>query len=156
MTGAISFRNVSFAYPSRSESTVFEDFNLEIPAQSSVAIVGESGCGKSTLVGLIERFYDPTGGQILLDGKDTSTLNVQWLRSQVALVAQQPMLFPTTIFENIAAGLKNKAEMKDTDVKREVEKAAKQANAHQFIKSFPNGYDTSVGDSGMSDVFVCV
>ena len=108
MGGAISFRNVSFAYPTRSDNSVFEGFNLDIAAHSSVAIVGESGCGKSTLVGLIERFYNPTAGQILLDGKDTSTLNVQWLRSRVALVAQQPMLFPTTIFENIAAGLRCK------------------------------------------------
>ena len=146
--GAISFRNVSFAYPTRKDHSVFDGFNLDIPAQSSVAIVGESGCGKSTLAGLVERFYDPTQGQIFLDGVDTSDLNVQWLRSRVAMVAQQPMLFPTTIFENIAAGLKSRVAMSTAETEAAVEKAAKQANAHTFIESFPNGYGTRVGDAG--------
>merc|ERR1711964_154066 len=99
------------------------------------------GSGKSTIVQLLERFYDPLEGNITLDGTDLKDLNVQWLRSQIGLVSQEPQLSSTSIFENIAYG-------KDNASKEEVEQAAKDANAHEFIMSFPEGYETDVGESG--------
>lgn len=116
-------------------------FDLEIPANKTVAIVGESGCGKSTIANMVLRFYDPDAGAVSLDGTDLRSINVQWLRMHVGLVSQQPMLFPGTIFKNIAAG------MMDATAEQ-VEAAAKAANAHDFIISFPDGYETDVGDSG--------
>jgi ATP-binding cassette subfamily B (MDR/TAP) protein 1 len=96
----------------------------------------------------LERFYDPTTGTILLDGVDTKTLNVQWLRHRIAMVPQQPMLFPTSVFENIAAGLSDRASMDTSAVVAAVHKAAKEGNAHEFISQFPKGYETDVGDAG--------
>jgi len=105
--------------------------------------VGPSGCGKSTSVSLIERFYNPEEGQILLDGIDISSLNLNWLRRQIGIVSQEPILFGTTIKQNIAYGKENG---KATD--EEVQKAAIQANAHKFISALPSGYETDVGEKG--------
>lgn len=127
-----------------------EDVNLLVPAGKTTALVGASGSGKSTIVGLVERFYDPVGGQVLLDGHDISTLNLQWLRQQVALVQQEPILFSLTIKDNIRNGLVgSRFERESAEQQNErVIHAAKMANAHDFISALPEGYNTHVGERG--------
>ncbi|XP_051126752.1 ABC transporter B family member 15-like [Andrographis paniculata] len=142
VSGQVEFRHVKFAYPSRPESKIFEDFNLKIPAGKTVALVGGSGSGKSTIVSLLQRFYDPLGGEILLDGVDIKNLQLKWLRSQMGLVSQEPALFATSIKENILFG-KEDASMDD------VIEASKASNAHNFISLLPQGYDTQVGERGV-------
>lgn len=140
--GNIEFKNVSFSYPSRPDVMIFRDFSLFFPAGKTVAVVGGSGSGKSTVVSLIERFYDPNEGQVLLDNVDIKTLQLRWLRGQIGLVNQEPALFATTILENILYG-------KPDATTAEVEAAASAANAHSFITSLPNGYNTHVGERGV-------
>jgi ATP-binding cassette, subfamily B (MDR/TAP), member 1 len=130
--GQIELRNVSFCYPARPDRAVFDGVDLFIPAGSTLALVGESGSGKSTIVQLIQRFYDPDNGQVLLDGADVKTLQLRWLRSQMGLVSQEPTLFATTIGENIAYG-------RPGATRAEVVEAAKAANAHAFISALPQG-----------------
>merc|ERR1712216_979584 len=107
----------------------------------TVALVGASGSGKSTAVSLGERFYDPDSGSVTLDGTDLKELNVRWLREQIGLVGQEPVLFSGTIADNISSG-------KPGSTREQVETAAKMANAHAFIMEFPEGYDTNVGEKG--------
>ncbi|GMH26965.1 hypothetical protein Nepgr_028808 [Nepenthes gracilis] len=140
--GNIEFKNVCFSYPSRPDVMIFRDFSIFFPAGKTVAVVGGSGSGKSTVVSLIERFYDPNQGQILLDGVDIRTLQLRWLRDQIGLVNQEPALFATTILENILYG-------KPDATMAEVEAAASAANAHSFITLLPNGYNTQVGERGI-------
>ncbi|KAK4417676.1 ABC transporter B family member 19 [Sesamum alatum] len=140
--GNIEFKNVTFSYPSRPDVIIFRDFSIFFPAGKTVAVVGGSGSGKSTVVSLIERFYDPNQGEILLDNVDIKTLQLRWLRNQIGLVNQEPALFATTILENILYG-KPDASM------AEVEAAASAANAHSFITLLPNGYNTQVGERGV-------
>ncbi|XP_034915408.1 ABC transporter B family member 15 [Populus alba] len=140
--GEVEFRQVKFAYPSRPESIIFEAFCLQIPAGKGVALVGGSGSGKSTAIALLQRFYDPLGGEILLDGIAIDKLQLKWLRSQIGLVSQEPALFATTIKENILFG-------KETATMDEVVEAAKASNAHNFISQFPQGYSTQVGERGV-------
>jgi len=139
--GEIEFHNVSFAYPTRPDAMVFNGLSLKIKPGQTVALVGPSGGGKSTTVSMLERFYDPTGGSITLDGTDLRELNVQWLRDNIGLVAQEPVLFARTIKENIAYGMPGATDEAIINV-------AKSANAHDFIMKFPNGYETHVGDKG--------
>ncbi|PNS16458.1 Leptomycin B resistance protein pmd1 [Sphaceloma murrayae] len=148
--GVIELKNIRHIYPSRPEVIVMEDVSLHVPAGRTTALVGASGSGKSTIVGLVERFYDPVAGQVLLDGHDVSTLNLRWLRQQISLVQQEPVLFATTIFENIAHGLIGTPhEGKPAEeIKKLVESAALTANAHEFINRLPEGYATNVGDRG--------
>ncbi|KAI0527901.1 ABC transporter [Xylaria bambusicola] len=148
--GSIRLQNVKHIYPSRPEVVVMNDVTLDIPAGKTTALVGASGSGKSTIVGLVERFYDPVGGQVLLDGHDVSTLNLRWLRQQISLVSQEPTLFGTTIFHNIRYGLfGTKYENESPEKQKElVIEAAKKANAHDFISSLPEGYETHVGERG--------
>jgi ATP-binding cassette subfamily B (MDR/TAP) protein 1 len=138
----IQFSNVSFHYPERPDHSVYSGLNLCIEAGTTVALVGPSGSGKSSLVGLVERFYDVTGGSVLLDGHDIKDLNVNWLRSLIGYVGQEPVLFSGTIAENITYGRADAS-------REEAETAAKQANAHDFISSFPQGYETMVGERGI-------
>ncbi|GIL71759.1 hypothetical protein Vretimale_808 [Volvox reticuliferus] len=140
--GEIELRNVDFAYPSRPDVLIFRDFSLHVPAGKTVALVGSSGSGKSTVVQLIERFYDPLVGTVTLDGLDLRSLPLRWLRNQVGLVSQEPTLFATTIFENIAIGLPGASA-------EQVEAAARAANAHGFINNLPLGYETQVGERGV-------
>ncbi|MCO5550177.1 hypothetical protein L7F22_003659 [Adiantum nelumboides] len=140
--GDIELCNVVFSYPSRPDAIIFRNFSLKIPSGRSVAIVGSSGSGKSTVVSLIERFYDPTSGEVLLDGVDIRSLQLKWLRGQIGLVNQEPALFGTTIIQNILYG-------KDGATPEDVEQAAKAANAHAFISQLPNGYETQVGERGV-------
>lgn len=148
--GNLELRHIKHIYPSRPEVTVMNDVSLIIPAGKKTALVGASGSGKSTIVGLVERFYDPVGGQVFLDGHDVSTLNLRWLRQQISLVSQEPTLFGTTIFNNIRQGLiGTKFENESEDKQKElVEEAAKMANAHDFITALPEGYETNVGERG--------
>jgi len=140
--GTVALRDVSFAYPARRDHLVYKGLNLSIEAGTTVALVGPSGCGKSTCVQLIERFYDPDAGSVLLDGVDIRTLNVRWLRQNIGLVSQEPVLFTGSISDNIKNG-------KDSATQADVEAAAKMANADSFIRSFPDGYNTQVGEKGI-------
>ncbi|KAL5808894.1 hypothetical protein ACOSQ3_029585 [Xanthoceras sorbifolium] len=142
VSGEVEFRHVEFAYPSRPESTIFKDFCLRIPSGKTVALVGGSGSGKSTVISLLQRFYDPLGGEILLDGVAIDKLQLKGLRSQMGLVSQEPALFATTIKENILFG-------KEDATIEEVIEAAKASNAHNFISQLPHQYDTQVGERGV-------
>ncbi|KAF5873575.1 putative leptomycin b resistance protein pmd1 protein [Botrytis fragariae] len=146
--GTVELKNIKHIYPSRPEVTIMNDVSLIIPAGKMTALVGASGSGKSTIVGLVERFYDPVGGQVLIDGHDVSTLNLRWLRQQISLVSQEPTLFGTSIFENIRHGLiGTKFEHENEERQRElVIEASKMANAHDFVSALPEGYETNVGE----------
>lgn len=137
----IEFEDVHFSYPTRPKKKVFNGFSLKIKRGETVALVGPSGQGKSTTVGLIERFYDPTEGSVMYMGHDLRTLNVSWYRDQIGFVSQEPTLFNDTIARNIAYGFPGAT-------RSEIEEAARQANAHDFIMEFPDGYDTAVGERG--------
>lgn len=139
--GDISFEHVSFRYKEDADK-VLQNVDLEMPAGSYVALVGSSGAGKTTLCSLIPRFYDVTGGTIRIDGKDIRSIQLQSLRSHIGIVQQDVYLFAGTIFENIAYG-------KRGATKEEVIQAAKNANAHEFIMSFADGYDTDIGQRGI-------
>nr|XP_003701514.1 PREDICTED: multidrug resistance protein homolog 49 isoform X1 [Megachile rotundata]XP_012136737.1 PREDICTED: multidrug resistance protein homolog 49 isoform X1 [Megachile rotundata]XP_012136738.1 PREDICTED: multidrug resistance protein homolog 49 isoform X1 [Megachile rotundata]XP_012136739.1 PREDICTED: multidrug resistance protein homolog 49 isoform X1 [Megachile rotundata] len=141
VTGEIEFKNVHFQYPARKDVKVLQGLNLKINRGETVALVGGSGCGKSTCLQLIQRLYDPLKGQVLLDGVDVSKLNVQWLRSYIGVVGQEPVLFDTTIRENIRYG-------NDSITEEEMIKASKEANAHDFISKLPEAYDSPVGERG--------
>ncbi|KAI0240738.1 hypothetical protein LSAT2_008495 [Lamellibrachia satsuma] len=141
--GEVTFDNIEFTYPSRQDATVLRGLAVTIKPGQRVALVGQSGCGKSTCVSLVERFYDASNGSMLIDGVDVRSLNVQWLRAQLALVSQEPVLFNTTIHDNIAYGDNARTSTMD-----EVIAAAKKANIHNFIASLPLGYDTNVGECG--------
>lgn len=142
VAGRVEFQKVLFRYPTRPEVTVLRNYSLVIEAGQTVAFCGPSGGGKSTVIALLERFYDPARGCVMLDGHDIKTLNLRWLRSQLGLVGQEPTLFIGTIADNIAYGLNHEPSRED------VMEAAKMANAHQFITQFPDGYDTQVGMKG--------
>ncbi|WVZ69167.1 hypothetical protein U9M48_018000 [Paspalum notatum var. saurae] len=141
--GIIDFQNVSFKYPSRPDVQIFNGFTLHIPDAKTVALVGESGSGKSTVISLLERFYNPDSGRISLDGVELKNLKINWLRDQMGLVSQEPVLFNDTIHANIAYGKREEV------TEEELIKVAKAANAHEFISSLPRGYDTTVGERGV-------
>ncbi|KFK31461.1 hypothetical protein AALP_AA6G114700 [Arabis alpina] len=141
--GDIEFQHISFRYPTRPDIQVFSDLCLTISSGQTVALVGESGSGKSTVISLIERFYDPDSGKILLDEVEIQTLKLSWLRQQMSLVSQEPVLFNETIKSNIAYGKTGGA------TEEEIITAAQAANAHNFISSLPQGYETSVGERGV-------
>ncbi|KAF8394500.1 hypothetical protein HHK36_020710 [Tetracentron sinense] len=143
LKGNIEFQHVSFKYPSRPNIYVVSDFCLSIQAGKMVAVVGESGSGKSTLISLLQRFYDPDFGLITLDGIEIQKFQLRWLRQQMALVSQEPVLFNDTIRTNIAYGVGGEAA---TDA--EIQTAAHLANAHTFISGLQQGYDTVVGERG--------
>ncbi|CAD6186229.1 unnamed protein product [Caenorhabditis auriculariae] len=140
--GDIRFENVSFYYPNRPGHKVFDDLDLEIPAGQIVALCGPSGEGKSTITHMLERFYEPQNGRVTLDGQDLRDLNVEWLRGRViGLISQEPVLFATTIEDNIRYG---RPEATDEEVRQ----AALSANVDEFVRKFPNGYQTVVGERG--------
>jgi ATP-binding cassette subfamily B (MDR/TAP) protein 1 len=148
--GHIKLEGVKFIYPSRPDVVVLENMNIEVFPGQTVALVGVSGSGKSTIVGLLERFYEPVAGRVTIDGVDVSTINVKWLRQQLALVSQEPTLFAVSIYENICYGLiGTEYENAPEDVKRElVIEACKLANAWEFIETMSDGLETNVGDRG--------
>lgn len=135
--GHIQFCNVCFSYPSRPDVLIFNGLNLDIPSGKIVALVGGSGSGKSTVISLIERFYEPFSGAILLDGHNIKQLELKWLRQQIGLVNQEPALFATSIRENILYG-------KDDATLDEITHAAKLSEAITFINHLPDRYETQV------------
>ena len=141
--GEVEFKHITFTYPSRPTCIVLKDFSLKIAAGETVALVGASGSGKSTAISLLQRFYDPDGGVVSVDGVDIKKLQMKWLRGKMGLVSQDHALFGTSIKENILFG-KHDATMDDVLV------AATAANAHSFISRLPQGYDTKV-----SSVIIC-
>ncbi|KAJ7564262.1 hypothetical protein O6H91_02G010100 [Diphasiastrum complanatum] len=140
--GDVELRNVEFHYPSRPEVTIFKRLTLEVHSGQSLALVGSSGSGKSSVIALIERFYDPVSGYVLIDGKDIRRMNLKSLRKHIGLVQQEPALLATNIYENILFGKEGASES-------EVIEAAKTANAHNFISALPDGYKTYVGEGGV-------
>lgn len=140
--GNVDFNHIAFAYPSRPESVVLQDISFSVEAGQKLAIVGPSGAGKSTIASLLLRFYEPLSGQLLFDNRSATEYSLRDLRSQIAIVPQDVLLFGGSIFENIAYG-----DLKAS--KDEVISAAKRANAHDFIVGFPEGYETLVGERGV-------
>ncbi|GLT83495.1 hypothetical protein SLE2022_017820 [Rubroshorea leprosula] len=138
----IEMKNVLFAYPARPDQMIFKDLNLRIDAGKTVALVGQSGSGKSTTIGLIERFYDPLQGTVLIEGQDIKNYNLRLLRAHIALVSQELTLFAGTIHENIAYGKENAKES-------EIRKASVMANADEFISGMKDEYDTNCGERGV-------
>ncbi|MCA1829672.1 MAG: ATP-binding cassette domain-containing protein [Myxococcales bacterium] len=142
VSGAVELAQVRFAYPTRKDVVVIDDVSLKLDPGEIVAVVGPSGAGKSTLASLIARLYDPDAGRIALDGRDIRELDVTFLRHQIGAVAQEPILFSTSIAENIRYGRPGAS-------LDEVISAARTANAHEFIQKFPQGYETLVGERGV-------
>jgi ABC-type multidrug transport system fused ATPase/permease subunit len=138
--GAVAFENVEFAYSA--DHPVLKDVDFTVQPGEVIAIVGPTGAGKTTLASLIARFYDPKGGRVTLDGHDLRDLTVRTLRDNIALVIQEPILFSTTIRDNIAYG-------RPDATREEIEEAARAANAHDFILALPEGYATQVGERGV-------
>ena len=140
--GSIELKNIDFCYPTRPEVLVLSNFSLKVSGGQTLAVVGVSGSGKSTIISLIERYYDPVAGQVLLDGRDLKSYNLRWLRSHMGLIQQEPIIFSTTIRENIIYARHNASEA-------EMKEAARIANAHHFISSLAHGYDTHIGMRGV-------
>ena len=141
-SGEITFRNITFAYPTRADETTLSNINLKIKPGETIALVGPSGAGKSTFIQLLQRFYDPDQGEIFLDGIDIKTMNRLEFRKSIALVPQDPVIFATTVMENIRFG---NPEAND----EEIYEAARSAAAHDFISDLPKGYSTYVGERGV-------
>ncbi|KAI7737534.1 hypothetical protein M8C21_017025 [Ambrosia artemisiifolia] len=142
LSGGIEIKKVDFAYPGRPETRILRDFCLEVKPGTSIGLVGKSGCGKSTVIALIQRFYDPDRGTVKVDRVDIRMLNIEWYRKHMALVSQEPVLYSGTIRDNIIFGKLDASE-------NELIEAAKAANAHTFISSLKDGYDTECGERGV-------
>ncbi|KAM4602918.1 ATP-binding cassette sub-family B member 10, mitochondrial [Polymixia lowei] len=145
LKGQLEFCDVSFAYPTRKEAPIFQNLSLLVPAGSVMAVVGSSGSGKSTLVSLLLRLYNPDAGVITIDGQDVRDLSPHWLRSHIGTVSQEPVLFSCSIRDNIAYGAADPDAVTTEDIYR----AARVANAHDFVQAFPKGFDTVVGEKGV-------
>jgi ATP-binding cassette subfamily B (MDR/TAP) protein 1 len=141
LVGRTEFQDVHFSYPSRPEVTILDGFDLIIEPGQRVALVGPSGAGKSSVLALILRFYDPYRGRVLIDNKNIRDYNLRWLRKQIGLVQQEPILFNISIRDNISYGSEGTSET-------EIIQAAMEANIHEFISGLPEGYDTVVGEKG--------
>ncbi|MFQ6637178.1 hypothetical protein Gotur_013494 [Gossypium turneri] len=139
--GDVELRDVYFSYPARPEEQIFSGFSLSIPCGTTAALVGESGSGKSTVISLIERFYDPQAGEVLIDGINLKDFQLRWIRGKIGLVSQEPVLFTSSIKDNIAYG-------KEDATIEEIQAAAELANAAKFIDKLPQGLDTMVGEHG--------
>uniref|UniRef100_A0A4W4E5J6 ABC-type xenobiotic transporter n=1 Tax=Electrophorus electricus TaxID=8005 RepID=A0A4W4E5J6_ELEEL len=139
--GNIEFRNIQFTYPSRQDVKVLSGMSLKVSCGQTIALVGSSGCGKSTTIQLLQRFYDPQEGTVCIDGHDIRTLNVRYLRELIGVVSQEPVLFATTIAENIRYG-------REDVTQEEIQQAAREANAYDFIMKLPQKFETLVGDRG--------
>ncbi|KAI6010757.1 P-loop containing nucleoside triphosphate hydrolase protein [Pisolithus orientalis] len=150
VVGEITLEDVRFTYPGRPDVPVLKGVNITFEAGKTAALVGASGSGKSTIISLVERFYDPLGGTVKLDGVDIRDLNIKWLRSQIGLVSQEPVLFSTTIRANVAHGLIGTPyEHASEDEKfKLIKEACIKSNADGFISKLPQGYDTTVGERG--------
>ncbi|KAL0390784.1 UNVERIFIED_CONTAM: ABC transporter B family member 11 [Sesamum calycinum] len=142
INGDVELRDVHFSYPSRPDELIFNGFSLKVPSGTTLALVGESGSGKSTVVNLVERFYDPQAGEVLIDGINIKEFQLRWIRGKIGLVSQEPVLFASSIKDNIAYG-------KDGASLEEIRAAAEYANAAKFIDKLPQGLDTMVGVNGI-------
>lgn len=130
MDGHVEFKDVAFRYPSRDEIQILKGLSITVKRGQTAALVGSSGCGKSTTVQLLQRFYDPEAGTVMVDGRDIRTLNIGWLRDHIGVVSQEPILFGTTIEENIRYG-------REGVTMEAIEEATKMANAYNFIQKLP-------------------
>ncbi|KAG9276077.1 multidrug resistance protein 1-like isoform X3 [Astyanax mexicanus] len=139
--GDIEFKNIHFSYPSRKDVKILQGMSLKVPHGKTIALVGASGCGKSTTIQLLQRFYDPDAGEVTLDGRDIRSLNVRWLRENMGIVSQEPVLFGTTIAENIRYGREDATD-------QDIDRAVREANAYEFISKLPDGLNTMVGERG--------
>ncbi|KAF8401217.1 hypothetical protein HHK36_012146 [Tetracentron sinense] len=139
--GDVELRDVCFSYPARPDEQIFNGFSLSIPSGTTEALVGQSGSGKSTVISLIERFYDPQAGEVLIDGINLKEFQLRWIREKIGLVSQEPVLFASSIKDNIAYG-------KDGATIEEIKAATELANAAKFIEKLPQGLDTLVGEHG--------
>ncbi|KAF2450390.1 multidrug resistance protein 1 [Karstenula rhodostoma CBS 690.94] len=150
-TGHVDIECISFTYPTRPDIQVLDKFSLYVPANTTTALVGASGSGKSTIVGLIERWYDSSAGNIFLDGTRIQDLNLRWLRTNIRLVQQEPVLFSGTVFENVAYGLfgTEKGSLPEDQQRKLVAEACKSAYADEFVEQLPEGYDTQIGERAM-------
>ena len=128
--GEIELKDVSFKYPARLDVQIFSEFSLKVPSGTTAALVGQSGSGKSTVISLLQRFYDPDGGEVLIDGINLKKFQLTWIRERMGLVSQEPILFTTTIRENIAYG-------KENATNEEIKTAIELANAAKFIDKLP-------------------
>ena len=147
VVGEIELKNVSFHYPTKPTVKVSKNVSIKIAKNNVVALVGQSGCGKSSIISLIERYYDPIEGEILFSGVNIRKFDPKWLKKQIGIVAQEPVLFTGTIRENVCYGL-DKDEVTDADI----DEACKKANAYDFIQDktkFTEGYDTLIGERGV-------
>ncbi|CAG8788594.1 4909_t:CDS:2 [Gigaspora margarita] len=151
VVGHIQLKNINFVYPTRPNVKTLSDISLDVEPGSTVALVGSSGSGKSTIVSLILRFYDPISGDVILDGHEIKSLNLTWLRRQIGLVSQEPILFSTSIAENVSYGLIGSIyeNLPDNEKREMIENACKMANAHEFILNLPDKYETMVGQRGI-------
>ncbi|KAM9410571.1 ATP-binding cassette sub-family B member 10, mitochondrial [Pholidichthys leucotaenia] len=145
LKGQLEFSDISFAYPTRKETPVFRNLSFMVPAGTVMAVVGPSGSGKSSLVSLLLRLYDPDAGNITIDGYDIRDLNPYWLRTHIGTVSQEPVLFSCSVRDNIAYG----AVDLDAVTMEDIYRAARVANAYDFIQKFPKGFDTVVGEKGV-------
>lgn len=145
MEGRLNFENVKFAYPSRPDINVLDGYTLKIPPGSTTALVGSSGSGKSTVVALLQRFYDVDSGSITIDDNELKDLDVKWLRQHIGYVQQEPQLFGLSVRDNLLYGVP------DNEIisQEKMEQACRDANCHDFISSWPDGYDTLVGERGV-------
>ncbi|XP_013110696.2 ATP-dependent translocase ABCB1 [Stomoxys calcitrans] len=137
----IEFRDIDFSYPTRKTVQILDKFCLQIKRGQTVALVGSSGCGKSTCIQLIQRFYDPDSGSVFFNDVDLKDLNIEWLRERIGVVGQEPILFGTSIYENIRYG-------REDATREQIEAAARAANAMIFINKLPQGFETLVGERG--------
>ena len=129
--GDVDLKEVYFSYPARPEQLIFDGFSLHVSSGTTMAIVGESGSGKSTVISLVERFYDPQAGEVLIDGMNIRSLRLDWIRGKIGLVNQEPLLFMASIKNNISYG-------KEDATIEEIKRAAELANAANFIDKLPN------------------
>lgn len=146
VNGRIELRNVNFKYPARPTVQVLDNISMVFEEGKTTALVGASGSGKSTIIALTERWYDPESGEVLLDGQDVKSLNIKWLRRQIGLVQQEPVLFNDTVFANVLHGLRDAGSLSEEEQRRLVMQACVEANADEFIRALPEGYDTVVGE----------
>jgi len=147
IVGHIEFKNVTFSYPTRPDVVVLKNFSLEIKPGQAVALVGSSGSGKSTIIGLLERFYQHQSGEIKLDGVNLDDIDPRWIHRNIGIVTQEPTLFAATIKENILYAVQQSGRHVSEE---EIIDAAKAANAHEFIMALPGGYNTMLGERGVS------
>ena len=129
--GEVELKDVFFSYPSRPDQLIFNGFSVHASSGTTMAIVGESGSGKSTVINLVERFYDPQAGEVLIDGMNIKSFKLEWIRGKIGLVNQEPLLFMTSIRENITYG-------KEDATLEEIKTAAELANAARFIENLPD------------------